>query len=157
MKKAISKCTVLLMMCAFAGCGGKKDAVAYNNELMTVINSEEHHINDMNAAMQSKKYDEAEKVALKWKDAVKEDQEKVEKLGDFNGDDQLQKAVLAGLQGYGKIVSEDYPKLISIRKNNSQDPATEQKLLNNINKAFEEMAKGVNVASDKFEKDYANK
>jgi hypothetical protein len=157
MRKAISKGTVLLVLCAVVGCGQKKDAVAYNNELMTVINSEEHHISEMNSAMQSKKYEEAEKVALKWKDAVKEDLKKVEELGDFNGDDGLQKAVLTGLQGYGKIVSEDYPKLISIRKNGTQDPATEQKLLNNINNAFEKMANGVNIASDKFEKDYANK
>ena len=157
MKKVISGSAALIMFCTLLSCGQKKDAVAYNNELMTIINSEEVHISEMNSAMQSKKYEEAEKVVLKWKDAVKEDLKKVEELGDFNGDDQLQQAVLTGLRGYGKIVSEDYPKLISIRKNGTQDPATEQKLLNNINNAFEKMANGVNVASDKFEKDYANK
>ncbi|GEM64278.1 hypothetical protein MUB18_16620 [Sphingobacterium sp. PCS056] len=157
MKKAISTITILVMICTFSSCGGKKDAISYNNEMMTIINSEEQHVNEMNVAMQSKKYDDAEKVALKWKDAVSEDIKKVEKLGDFNGDDQLQKAVLQGLQGYGKIVSEDYPKLISIRKSNSPDSEAEQTLLDNINTAFENMANGVNVASDKFEKDYARK
>ncbi|MOA57572.1 hypothetical protein D3C78_1817750 [compost metagenome] len=61
------------------------------------------------------------------------------------------------MKGYGKIVSEDYPKLINIRKSTTQDPVVEQGLLDNINKAFEDMANGVNVASDKFEKDYAKK
>ena len=155
MKKVILGSVALIMFCTFLSCGGKKDPVAYNNELMTIINSEEAHINEMNSAMQSKNYDEAEKVAIKWKDAVKEDIQKVEKIGDFNGDDQLQQAILTGLKGYDKIVSEDYPKLIAIRKSESQDPAAEQGLLDNINKAFENMANGVNVASDKFEKDYA--
>ncbi|MFA4869548.1 MAG: hypothetical protein WC623_15195 [Pedobacter sp.] len=157
MKKVISGSAALIMVCTLLSCGGKKDPVAYNNELMTVINSEEAHINEMNSAMQSKKYDEAEKVALKWDEAVKEDIKKIEKIGDFNGDDQLQQAILNGLKGYGKIVTDDYPKLIAIRKSSTQDPVAEQKLLDNINKAFEDMANGVNVASDKFEKDYAKK
>lgn len=157
MKKVISGSAALIMFCTLLSCGQKKDAVAYNNELMTIINSEEVHISEMNSAMQLKKYDEAEKVALKWDQAVKEDIKKVEKIGDFNGDDQLQQAILKGLKGYGKIVSEDYPKLINIRKSTTQDPVVEQGLLDNINKAFEDMANGVNVASDKFEKDYAKK
>jgi Zn-dependent alcohol dehydrogenase len=157
MKKVISGSAALIMFCTLLSCGQKKDAVAYNNELMTIINSEEAHISEMNSAMQSKKYDEAEKVAMKWDEAVKEDIKKVEKIGDFNGDDQLQQAILKGLKGYGKIVSEDYPKLINIRKSTTQDPVVEQELLDNINKAFEDMANGVNVASDKFEKDYAKK
>lgn len=157
MKKVISGSAALIMVCTLLSCGGKKDPVAYNNELMTVINSEEAHINEMNSAMQSKKYDEAEKVALKWDEAVKEDIKKIEKIGDFNGDDQLQQAILKGLKGYGKIVTDDYPKLIAIRKSSTQDPVAEQRLLDNINKAFEDMATGVNVASDKFEKDYAKK
>jgi len=157
MKKVISGSAALIMFCTLLSCGQKKDAVAYNNELMTIINSEEVHISEMNSAMQSKKYDEAEKVALKWDQAVKEDIKKVEKIGDFNGDDQVQQAILKGLKGYGKIVSEDYPKLINIRKSTTQDPVVEQGLLDNINKAFEDMANGVNVASDKFEKDYAKK
>lgn len=157
MKKVISGSAALIMVCTLLSCGGKKDPVAYNNELMTVINSEEAHINEMNSAMQSKKYDEAEKVALKWDEAVKEDIKKIEKIGDFNGDDQLQQAILNGLKGYGKIVTDDYPKLIAIRKSSTQDPVAEQRLLDNINKAFEDMANGVNVASDKFEKDYAKK
>ncbi len=156
MKKVFSGSAALIMVCTLLSCG-KKDAVTYNNELMTIINSEEAHVNEMNSAMQSKKYDEAEKVAVKWDDAVKEDIKKVEKIGDFNGDDQLQLAILNGLKGYGKIVKEDYPKLITIRKSSIQDPVAEQALLNNINQAFENMANGVNVASDKFEKDYAKK
>lgn len=153
MKKVISGSAALIMICTLLSCN-KKDAVTYNNELMTIINREEAHITEMNSAMQSKKYDEAEKVALKWDEAVKEDIKKVEKIGDFNGDDQLQQAILNGLKGYGKIVKEDYPKLIAIRKGSAQDPVAEEGLLNNINQAFENMANGVNVASNKFEKDY---
>lgn len=40
----------------------------------------------------------------------------MEEIGDFNGDAGLQNAVLKGLKGYKKIVDQDYPKLIDIRK-----------------------------------------
>lgn len=76
----------------------------------------------------------------------------MEEIGDFNGDAGLQNAVLKGLKGYKKIVDQDYPKLIDIRKNNKEDVRVEQTALENINKAFENMANGVNEASNNFEK-----
>lgn len=78
----------------------------------------------------------------------------MEDIGDFNGDAQFQNAVLNGLKGYKKIVTDDYPKLIDLRKKNTQDPAAEELLLNNINNAFQNMVENVNQASDKFERDY---
>lgn len=122
---------------------------------MTVINGSEKHITDMNTAMQSNNYEKAEKVQKEWYDSVSKDIKKVEDIGDFNGDANLQNAILTGLKGYKKIVEDDYPKLIELRKNKVENPANEEKLLNNINQAFEVMANGVNKASSKFEKDYA--
>jgi len=155
MKKILSKSLIILPLLIMISCGTKKDPITYNNDLMKVINGSEQHITSMNTAMQSNNYEQAEKVQKQWHDAVVKDIKKVEDLGDFNGDANLQNAILTGLKGYKKIVEEDYPKLIELRKNKVEDPAVEEKLLNNINQAFEVMAKGVNEASSKFEKDYA--
>ncbi len=155
MKKMIAPITLAIAVVLSAvGCGGKKDPVTYNNEVITVINGNEKHINDMNAAMGNRDYEAASKAREEWEKSILEDIEKIEKIGDFNGDDNLQQAVLTGLKGYKKIVEEDYPKLIDIRKNDSGDAETEKTLLDNINDAFEKMANGVNEASNRFAKDH---
>lgn len=154
MKKLFLKGIVLSSLLVMMSCNEKKDPVQYNNEIVTVINGSDKHMTDMNSAMQSKDYDKAEKVRVEWEKAIDQDIKKMEDIGDFNGDAQLQNAVLNGLKGYKKIVADDYPKLIDLRKKNTQDPAAEQLLLNNINNAFENMAENVNQASDKFERDY---
>ncbi|MFD1770725.1 LIC11966 family surface protein [Sphingobacterium suaedae] len=137
---------------ALTGCGGgTKDPAAYNNTMITVINGSEKHIADMNSAMTASDYDKAEKVHVDWEKALTTDIKKVDELGAFNGDAGFQKAVLDGLTGYKKILTEDYPKLIEVRKNKVDDATTEHALLENINKAFEHMANGVNKASDEFE------
>ncbi len=138
-----------------ASCGGSKDPVAYNNAIISVINGSERQVTLMNEAMNAADYAKAEEVRLGWEKSVNEDINKVEDLGDFNGDAAFQQAVLNGLKGYKKIVTEDYVKLIDIRKNGTAaDAEKEAQLLDNINAAFEDMAKGVNAASDKFEQDY---
>lgn len=104
--------------------------------------------------MASADYAKAEEVCVKWDKQLDADLKKVEGLGDFKGDAQFQTAVLSGLKGYKKIVTESYPKLIEIRKNNTNDPATENKLLNEINEAFQNMANGFNQASTEFESKY---
>ncbi len=108
----------------------------------------------MNSAMTSADYAKAETVRGEWEKALNADIKKVEDLGDFNGDAEFQTAVVDGLKGYQKIVTDAYPKLIEIRKNNVEDPATETKLLDDINKAFEDAANNVNKASDAFEAKY---
>lgn len=138
-----------------ASCGGSKDPVAYNNAIISVINGSERQVTLMNEAMNAADYAKAEEVRLGWEKSVNEDINKVEDLGDFNGDAAFQQAVLNGLKGYKKIVTEDYVKLIDIRKNGTAaDAEKEAQLLDNINAAFEDMAKGVNEASDKFEQAY---
>ncbi|QRQ61318.1 LIC11966 family surface protein [Sphingobacterium multivorum] len=133
---------------------GEKDPAAYNNSIITVINSSETHVTEMNAAMNSSDYTKAEKVRADWEKSLNDDIKKVEDLGDFKGDATFQKAVLDGLNGYKKIVTEDYPKLIELRKNKTPDATKESALLDNINKAFENMSNGVNKASTAFESKY---
>jgi len=133
---------------------GEKDPAAYNNSIITVINGSEKHITDMNAAMSGSDYAKAEEIRIAWDKSLNEDIKKVEDLGDFKGDATFQKAVLDGLKGYKKIVTEDYPKLIEIRKNKTPDAAAESTSLDNINKAFEHMSNGVNKASSEFESKY---
>lgn len=138
-----------------SSCGsGTKDPAAYNNSIITVINGSEKHITDMNAAMNSADYAKAEQIRTDWEKSLNEDIKKVEDLGDFKGDASFQKAVLDGLNGYKKIVTEDYPKLIDLRKSKTADATTESALLENINKAFENMSNGVNKASTEFEGKY---
>ncbi len=138
-----------------SSCGsGTKDPAAYNNSIITVINGSEKHITDMNAAMNSADYAKAEQIRTDWEKSLNEDIKKVEDLGDFKGDASFQKAVLDGLNGYKKIVTEDYPKLIDLRKSKTPDATTESALLENINKAFENMSNGVNKASTEFEGKY---
>ncbi|CAM3856836.1 LIC11966 family surface protein [Sphingobacterium prati] len=138
-----------------SSCGsGTKDPAAYNNSIITVINGSEKHITDMNAAMNASDYAKAEQVRTDWEKSLHDDIKKVEELGDFKGDASFQKAVLDGLNGYKKIVTEDYPKLIELRKSKTPDAATESTLLDNINKAFENMSNGVNKASTEFEGKY---
>ena len=138
-----------------SSCGsGTKDPAAYNNSIITVINGSEKHITDMNAAMNASDYAKAEQVRTDWEKSLNDDIKKVEDLGDFKGDGSFQKAVLDGPNGYKKIVTEDYPKLIELRKNKTPDAATESALLDNINKAFENMGNGVNKASTEFESKY---
>ncbi|PUV22827.1 hypothetical protein G6053_01655 [Sphingobacterium sp. DR205] len=138
-----------------SSCGsGTKDPATYNNSIITVINGSEKHITDMNAAMNASDYTKAEQVRSDWEKALNEDIKKVEDLGDFKGDANFQKAVLDGLNGYKKIVTEDYPKLIELRKNKTPDATAESALLDNINKAFENMSNGVNKASTEFEGKY---
>lgn len=138
-----------------SSCGsGTKDPATYNNSIITVINGSEKHITDMNAAMNASDYTKAEQVRSDWEKSLNEDIKKVEDLGDFKGDANFQKAVLDGLNGYKKIVTEDYPKLIELRKNKTPDATAESALLDNINKAFENMSNGVNKASTEFEGKY---
>ena len=150
MRKLMKLTGIFASMAFLVSCGGK-DAVTYNNELMNIINSNEKFVTDMNKAMQTANYNEAEKVRESWEKNVTENIKEVEKIGDFDGDNSFQKALLTGLNGYKKIVTDDYPKLIEIRKSGKGDVATENALLDNINIAFEAMGNGVNEEAIKFE------
>uniref|UniRef100_F4C7L3 Lipoprotein n=1 Tax=Sphingobacterium sp. (strain 21) TaxID=743722 RepID=F4C7L3_SPHS2 len=155
MKKVFIGLSMILCLLTAYNCSQPKDPAAYNNELMTVINDNEKHINDMNAAMTAADYSKASEVRKAWETSLSEQIAKVEKAGDFNGDEVLQKGILSGLKAYQKIVTNDYPKLIDIRANKKEDPQTEQQLLENINNAFETAANDVNKASNDFESKYA--
>ncbi|MCL4641839.1 MULTISPECIES: LIC11966 family surface protein [Olivibacter] len=155
MKKVFIGLSMILCLLTAYNCSQPKDPAAYNNELMTVINDNEKHINDMNAAMTAADYSKASEVRKAWETSLSEQIAKVEKAGDFNGDEVLQKGILSGLKAYQKIVTDDYPKLIDIRANKKEDPQTEQQLLENINNAFETAANDVNKASNDFESKYA--
>ncbi|MBE8712164.1 LIC11966 family surface protein [Sphingobacterium hungaricum] len=153
MKNLIASGLSLIAMLLIVGCGSneKRTPQEYNNELMTIINGNEQEISKMNAAMTASNYDQATIVQKEWSAAVDRDIKKVDSIGAYKDDKQLQEAVWDGLKGYKKIVNEDYPKLIEIRKSNLTDPTGEQQALENINAAFENMANKVNVASDAFE------
>ncbi|MEH6305770.1 hypothetical protein RYH73_08950 [Olivibacter sp. CPCC 100613] len=156
MKKVFISLSMILCLLTAYNCSQPKDPAAYNNELMTVINDNEKHITDMNTAMTAADYGKASEVRKAWETSLSEQIAKVEKAGDFDGDDGLQKGILSGLKAYQKIVTDDYPKLIDIRTNKKEDPQTEQQLLENINNAFETAANDVNKAATDFESKHTN-
>lgn len=155
MKKVFISLSMILCLLTAFNCSQPKDPAAYNNELMTVINDNEKHINDMNTAMTAADYGKASEVRKAWEASLNEQIVKVEEAGNFEGDEVLQKGILSGLKAYQKIVTDDYPKLIDIRANKKDDPQIEQQLLENINNAFETAANDVNKASSDFENKYA--
>lgn len=62
-----------MVLLTVMSCGASKDPVEYNNAVITVINGSGAYIGKMNAAMESKNYDEAEKVRVDWAKAVDAD------------------------------------------------------------------------------------
>ena len=149
----ISTITAVIATILFS-CGGK-DPMTYNNSLMTIINDNEASITKMNTAMSTANYAEAEKIRKEWNANLTSQIKTVTDLGDYNGDAGLQQGVLTGLKAYQKIVAEDYPELIAIRKDQRNEPAQESKLLDNINNTFETAANAVNKAANDFEKKYS--
>lgn len=129
-----------------------KEAQAYNNKLMNIINESEPHINNMNQAMMSANFEKAESIRKIWNTSIDSNISAVEQMGSYKGDADLQQAVLKGLNGYKKIVTDDYTKLIFIRKNGPRNEGVEAALLNNINDAFEFMGNAVNEAVEAFER-----
>lgn len=155
MKTWIKKGVNLFVVSLAVACGSSQDPAAYHNELMTIINDNEKHITDMNAAMSAADYTKAAEVRTAWETSLKEQIEKVEEIDDFKGDDAFKKGILEGLHAYGKIVKDDYPKLIEIRSSGSDNAAFSNAALDNINAAFENAANAVNEAGSAFEKKYA--
>ncbi|WP_028297369.1 LIC11966 family surface protein [Olivibacter sitiensis] len=155
MEKSLKRTAELLLLLLVAACGGSKKPEAYNNELMVIINDNDKYISEMNKAMIAADYEKASEVREVWEADLKKQIEQVEKIGDFNGDDILQRGILSGLKAYEKIVKEDYVKLIDIRSSGTKDPTAETEALNNINDAFEKAAGSVNKAGSEFERKYA--
>ena len=146
---------ICIVVLSSSSCGESPDPVAYNNSIITIINDSEKHVTEMNDAMNRADYAKAETVRDLWESSIDQDIKKVEALGSFQGDSIFQQAVLNGLMGYHKILTDDYPKLISIRKEASvKNARLETQLLNNINSASKNMANAVNQASEQFEKRY---
>ena len=140
---------------------GSEERIAakkYNNQLMTLINDNEQDISAMNAAMISQDFKKAKQVCETWERNIDERIRKVAAAENFNGDDSLKKAIMKGLHVYRKIVTEDYPWLIDIRSGravtsmgpNLEEVRLEERLLDNINDAFETAAMMVNNARQEF-------
>src|SRR5678816_2943423 len=138
-----------------SGSGSASDPARYHNDIMSVINGNEQMISTMNEAMEAKDYAKAEATRVKWLAATDEQIAKVQKMGPFKNDDSFQKAVLGGLSEVKSVLANDYPKLLSLRKNGTPDESSETKALDNINNTFERLADKVNAASSTFESKYA--
>jgi hypothetical protein len=146
---------------------GSEEKIAakkYNNQLMSLINDNEQDISAMNSAMSGQDFDTAQGVCETWERNIDERIRKVHATESFHGDDSLKNAILKGLQIYRKIVSEDYPMLIELRKDRKtltvgptlEEVRSEQRLLANINQAFEAAAMLVNNARFAFKQKVKN-
>lgn len=133
-----------------SSCGGgfsNLDPQTYHNELMTLMNNSSVNITEMNSAMNSEDYKKAEEIRKTWLEDLDKAIAQADKIGSFKGDDTFQKAIVKTLNGYKKIVSEDYDKLIKMRAANDED---EDIVLDQISDALVKVAEEANNASDTF-------
>ena len=136
---------------------GKTDPAQYNNKMMTIINSSQKDIENMNTAMISKDFSKAEEVRTTWEKNLENSIKEVEDIGDFNGSSTFKDAVLKSMNEYKKVVTGDYKTLIAIRKSGDVSKATEEeKVLNTINTTLENAGNSLNTAASAFEAE-ANK
>lgn len=142
----------------FSSCADPKDqdAVTYINKLMNLMNNNQTNMLALNATMTSGHYDKAEKVRQDWVNHLNDAIKKAEAMDDFNGNNDLKEAVENGLKEYKEIATDEYKQLIYIRKSgNSTQTQKENKLLNEINKTFQEVGNEVNTANGDFQIQYA--
>lgn len=148
LKKGIAMVAITLSLISCS----TKSASEYNNKMMEIINASTEDMAKMNEAMTSKNWTKAEEVRNLWDKNLEKSISDVESQGDFNGDSTFKDAVLKAMNSYKKIVTEDYKKLIEIRKSGDTSKQKEEETaLNNINKALEDSANELNQASTAFE------
>ena len=142
---------ILLLSCK----SKPQDPAAYSNALMSLANQNEAEIGAMNKAMGAADYARAETVRIDWEEQLEHQLNKAAAMGDFNGDDVLQNAVIASLSSYQEIVTGDYKALIAL--SSRADPASaarQEQLRALINQHFIEAGNGINRAVYAFEEAY---
>ncbi|HEY8955790.1 LIC11966 family surface protein [Chitinophaga sp.] len=140
-------------------CGSSLNPVEYNNKLMSVMNEQEKHMNEMNSAMVSQDFAKAESVRKTWAEQLDKSITEVNKIETINEDGGLKPAVEQGLKEYKKIADEGYKELIGLRvKEKGGDTTVQpqiQATLNRINQSFDAIGGNINKASDAFEKKHS--
>lgn len=142
-----------------ASCGSSLNPVEYNNKLMSVMNEQEKHMNEMNTAMVSQDFAKAESVRKTWVEQLDKSIAEVNKIETIKDDSGLKPAVEQGLKEYKKIADEAYKELIGLRtKEKGGDTTVQpqiQATLNRINQSFDAIGGNINKASDQFEKKHS--
>ncbi|WP_142687339.1 LIC11966 family surface protein [Chitinophaga polysaccharea] len=142
-----------------ASCGASLSPVEYNNKLMSVMNEQEKHMNEMNTAMVSQDFAKAESVRKTWVEQLDKSIAEVNKIETIKEDGGLKSAVEQGLKEYRKIAGETYKELIGLRtKEKSGDTSVQpqiQAALNRINQSFEPIGGNINKAGDEFVKKHS--
>lgn len=140
-------------------CGSSLNPVEYNNKLMSVMNEQEKHMNEMNTAMVSQDFAKAESVRKTWVEQLDKSIGEVNKIATAKDDGGLKPAVEQGLKEYRKIADESYKELIGLRtKEKSGDTSVLPQIqvtLNRINQSFEAIGGNINKASNEFEKNHS--
>lgn len=136
--------------------GCKQDPVDYNNKIMEVLNGSTDDLDTLNAAMEKEDYTTAENVRKAWEGKLNQSSDKLKGLSDFKGDSNFKNASVQAIETYKNIVSKDYKRLIELRSMGAKADQNEvNDILNRINQDFEKAATSLNVASEKFSKEYA--
>lgn len=126
------------------------DPVAYNNKLMTLLNTNAQDMAALNAAMNTQDYTKAETVRQVWETNLEKSIETASSMDDFDGDDNFRTKVLEGLKEYKNIASKDYIALLELRTTPQKDEVAISEILKKINEKFIEVAQIVNKASSDF-------
>lgn len=147
---AVLVCGVMVMACS------GKDATTYHNDIMGAMNENDPYMTQMNTAVSTQKWADAEALRAKWVTSVDDQIARVTKEGDFKGDADFQKSVLAALTSLKQTLTTDYKTLLEMRAGGNTDEAAQGVILNKINNTFESTGKTVEAASSTFEKKYAS-
>ena len=127
----------------------------YNNQLTTIMTTNEQDMRAMNAAMTAGDYEKAGAVRQAWIRHLEKASRTVDGLGGYKGDYSFQKVVLAGLKNYKQAVAQDYKQLIAIRKQGARgQQARQSELLQTIDHTFIEAEKAIDKAAAVFQAQY---
>lgn len=153
-KKLKTGILAIASMMMLVSCNNQ-DPAEYNNKIITIINSSQTEMDEMNNAMQANDYSKAKEVGQKWVATLDKCIEEIEAAGDFNGDATLKNAVTEALKSYKDVAGTEYPALIKEREGIANGSITsqdnEQKILESINTKLGNAGNSVNAASAEFE------
>lgn len=149
------KAAVLVCGLMIVACSGK-DATTYHNDIMAAMNENDPFMTQINTAVSTQKWADAEAVRAKWVTSVDDQIARVTKEGDFKGDASFQQSVLTALNSLKQTLTTDYKTLLEMRTAGNTDEAAQGVILNKINGTFESTGRSVEAASSAFEKKYAS-
>ena len=111
----MKKLFFLFLVVAVASCGNKKaDAIKYNDSIVGEQKKIIALVLDMATAISDGDYDKADAKRLDCIKQVGESKTIIDKMGEFDGSDKLQKAMLSLLTFYGDKMGNEFKQMLEL-------------------------------------------